>query len=83
MDILKKLPQEIENKVFYMVAEHPVARVFKNAILVKKAYYRGEQVLFFWRDNDDLFKNTYLNEDKIVSSILENNIKHKNIGRFI
>ena len=29
MDILKKLPQEIENKVFYMIAEHPCARMIK------------------------------------------------------
>lgn len=32
MDILNKLPQEIENKVFYMVAEHPCARIIKNHI---------------------------------------------------
>jgi len=29
MDILKKLPQEIENKVFFMIAEHPCAKMIK------------------------------------------------------
>ena len=31
MYILKKLPQEIENKVFFMIAEHPVARIIKDS----------------------------------------------------
>ena len=34
MDILKNLPQEIENKFFYMIAEHPVATLFKKYVRV-------------------------------------------------
>ena len=30
MDILNKLPQEIENKVFYMIAEHPCSTIIKD-----------------------------------------------------
>ena len=47
MDILKKLPQEIENKVFFMIAEHPCARAFKQGVKIKKGAYMGDHLLFF------------------------------------
>ena len=31
MDMIKKLPQEIENKIFYMTAEHPCAKMIKDS----------------------------------------------------
>jgi hypothetical protein len=34
MDILKKVPVEIENKIFYFVGEHPLANIFKEHITV-------------------------------------------------
>ena len=36
MDILKKLPQEIQDKIFYMVLQHPLATIFKNHIKIKR-----------------------------------------------
>ena len=32
MDMIKMLPQEIENKIFYMIAEHPLATIFKKHV---------------------------------------------------
>ena len=81
MDILKKLPQEIENKVFYMVAEHPCARAFKGGVKIKKGTYMGDHLLFFWRDTGEWFKITYLNEDPMKSFMFESDVMVGNIGR--
>jgi hypothetical protein len=47
MDILKKMPQDIENKIFYMIAEHPVARAFKEGVRIEKGTFMGDHLLFF------------------------------------
>ena len=80
MDMIKMLPQEIENKIFYMIAEHPVAKIFKESIIIEKGNYMGEHLAFFWRDSHEWFKFTYLNEDKMISFLIESNINDKNIG---
>ena len=81
MDILKKMPQDIENKIFYMIAEHPVARVFKEGVTIEKGTFMGDHLLFFWRDTDEWFKNTFLNEGRTKSFMFENNVMVGNIGR--
>jgi hypothetical protein len=43
MDMIKMLPQEIENHIFYMVAEHPCARIIKqrrHEISMKEYFYK-------------------------------------------
>ena len=41
----------------------------------------GEHSALFWTDNDEWFKNTYLNEDKMMTFIIEEIIIQQNIGK--
>ena len=81
MDILKKMPQDIENKIFYMIAEHPVARAFKEGVRIEKGTFMGDHLSFYWRDTDEWLKHTFLNEDRMKSFMFENNVMVGNIGR--
>ena len=47
----------------------------------EKGNYMGEHLAFFWRDSHEWFKFTYLNEDKMMSFLLESNIHDRNIGK--
>ena len=75
------LPIEIQNKIFYYCAEHPLAKIFKEGVIIKEGNYMGEHLLFFWRDSHEWFKFTYLNEDKMKSFLIESNINDRNIGK--
>ena len=75
------LPLELQNKIFYYYAEHPLAKIFKEGIIIKKGNYMGEHLAFFWRDSHEWFKFTYLNEDKMRSFLIESHINDKNIGK--
>ena len=36
MDIIKRLPEDLARKVFYLSAEHPIATMFKKHIKIKR-----------------------------------------------
>ena len=46
MDMIKMLPQEIENKIFYMVAEHPLATIFKKHVDIATSRYDDYHTMF-------------------------------------
>jgi hypothetical protein len=77
----QSLPFELQNKIFYYCAEHPLAKIFKDSITIRRESCMGEHLMFFWADSDEWFKNTYLDENKMMSFLIESNIKHKNIGK--
>ena len=80
---VKDLPIEIQNKIFYMCAEHPVAKIFKDRITIRHVSYQGEYVpehlAFFWSDTDEWFKSTFLSVHRIKSFIIENDVKLKTL----
>ena len=81
---VKMLPSEIQNKIFYMCAEHPVAKIFKESITFKEVIggrWISGHIAFFWSDTGEWFHNAYINEDKVISGMMENNVKIKNIGK--
>ena len=80
MDI-QALPFELQNKIFYFYAEHPLAKIFKERITIRSGSFMGEHLAFFWTDSDEWFKNTYLNENKMMTFLIESNIHGKNIGK--
>jgi len=81
---INNLPLEIQNKIFYYYAEHPIATIFKKEIEVKKykaCKWLGANLKLYWASTGECFHTTYLKEDRTVSFILEDNIRIKNIGR--
>ena len=82
---INNLPLEIQNKIFYYYAEHPIATIFKKEIEVKEnkaCQWLGANLKFYWAATGEYLRTTYLKEDRTVSFILEDDIRTKNIGRF-
>ena len=76
--MISNLPIEIQNKIFYYYAEHPLALAFKKEIkVVEKIKHRR----LYWKVNDEWFYTTYLSENLVRSFIIDDNIKTNNIGR--
>ena len=73
MDMIKMLPQEIENKIFYMIAEHPCSKIIKDEYkrLLNKS--RSDESEFD-------FENAFNNEN--YERINNRDFCHKN-GRII
>jgi hypothetical protein len=76
MDMIKMLPQEIENKIFYMVAEHPCARMIKhrrNELFLKRTVdlKKDRQELYKSLDNsnnlhDGIIKKLYYTRESYL-----------------
>ena len=76
--MISNLPLELQNKIFYYYAEHPITAMLKNEI---KVIENIKNRRLYWKATDECFHTTYLSEDGMISFILEDNIKTKNIGR--
>ena len=46
MDILNKLPDDIQNKIKYMTLEHPIAKIHKHHIKVDTVEQNGKTLIY-------------------------------------
>ena len=80
MDIIKLLPPEIKNKIFYFYAEHPLATIFKKHIKILYFHVDTRQECFSFkiidikRNRDCIVGFNRINEDIIASNIYERKI---------
>ena len=79
MDIIKLLPNDIKNKLFYFYAEHPLATIFKKHI--KILYFNADtpQESFSFKiidikRNRDVVVGFRVHEDILASNIYERKI---------
>ena len=80
MDIIKLLPSDINNKIFYFYAEHPLATIFKKHI--KILYFHVDtprecfsfKIIDIKRNRDCIVGFNRINEDIIASNIYERKI---------
>jgi len=80
MDIIKLLPPDIKNKIFYYYAEHPLAIIFKKHIKILYFYVDSPRECFSFkiidikRNRDCVLGFNRINEDLIASNIYERKI---------
>ena len=71
------LPFEIQNKIFYYL-EHPLTTMFKNEIGI---YENDEYKRLFCKDTDEHICCSYFSGNKLISSLIEDDIRINNIGK--
>ena len=76
---LAQIPVELQNKIFFYAAEHPLASASKKEI---EGVENDKNRRLYWKATDEYIRTTYLSEDGMISFILEDNIRTRNTGIF-